>query len=77
MKTTEELRAQLDHHEAFLRGSGDSVPPPPVLRAPEPISPKRIAEVGRVIQQHALLGAFGVTAAELAAFVEAAKRGAR
>lgn len=73
--SVDKLRARLDAHEAFLRGEGDSVPPRPVLREPEPLTPERCAEIGAVLKRHGLLGMFGVTVGELDAFCAAAKRG--
>lgn len=66
------LRARLDAHEAFLRGNGDSIPPPVVIREPEPLTPERCKEIAKTIKGHALLGMFGVTVGELEAFCAAA-----
>lgn len=73
----DKLRKRFDEHEAFLRGQGDSIPPAPVLRDPEPLTPERCAEIAATIKSHALLGMFGVTVGELEAFCAAARRGVK
>jgi len=73
----DKLRARFDEHEAFLKKSGDSIPPAPVLRDLDPLTPERCREIGQILQRHMLPAAFGISPAELAAFVQAAKRGVK
>jgi hypothetical protein len=74
----ERLRRQNDALEASYpsKPRRSSVPPQNLRKLPE-LTPERVAEIGRILMSHALLGMFGVQPSELAAFVEAAKRGAR
>ncbi len=74
LDSTVKLRERLNDHAKSMAERGDSLPPPPILRA-EPLTPERCREIGNILQRHMLPAAFGISPAELAAFVSAAKKG--